>query len=193
MNIGSRPSHRKTGNRSKSSVRAIGWVFGWAQSRHTLPAWYGIGTALNEYIKQHEGNLKQLRKMYTTWPYFNTLLDNTQMALYKADMDIAKEYALLCKDKQTGDRIYAMINSEYLLTVENIFKVAEINELLEQNPEINLSLGPRQAYLDTLVHIQLTLLKRYRNDALSTAEQSVWLRPLLCSINAIAGGMRNTG
>ncbi len=193
MNIGSRPSHRKTGNRSKSSVRAIGWVFGWAQSRHTLPAWYGIGTALNEYIKQHEGNLKQLRKMYTTWPYFNTLLDNTQMALYKADMDIAKEYALLCKDKQTGDRIYAMINSEYLLTVESIFKVAEINELLEQNPEINLSLGPRQAYLDTLVHIQLTLLKRYRNDALSTEEQSIWLRPLLCSINAIAGGMRNTG
>lgn len=193
MNIGSRPSHRKTGNRSKSSVRAIGWVFGWAQSRHTLPAWYGIGTALNEYIKQHEGNLKQLRKMYTTWPYFNTLLDNTQMALYKADMDIAKEYALLCKDKPTRDRIYAMINSEYILTVESIFKVAGINELLEQNPVINLSLGRRQAYLDTLVHIQLTLLKRYRNDALSTEEQSIWLRPLLCSINAIAGGMRNTG
>ena len=193
MNIGSRPSHRKTGNRSKSSVRAIGWVFGWAQSRHTLPAWYGIGTALNEYIKQDEDNLKQLQKMYISWPYFNALLDNTQMALYKADMDIAKEYALLCKDEQSRDRVYEMINHEYRITVENIFKVAEIDELLEQNPVVNLSLGRRQAYLDTLVHIQLTLLKRYRNEALSTEEQSLWLRPLLCSINAIAGGMRNTG
>ncbi len=193
MNIGSRPSHRKSGNRSKSSVRAIGWVFGWAQSRHTLPAWYGIGTALNEYIKQHEGNLQQLRTMYTTWPYFNALLDNTQMALYKADMDIAKEYALLCKDEHTRDSVYNMINDEYKLTLECIFSVAEIDELLAQNPVVKLSLGRRQAYLDTLVHIQLTLLKRYRNEALSTQEQSAWLRPLLCSINAIAGGMRNTG
>ena len=130
--------------------------------------------------------------MYQEWPYFNTLLDNTQMALFKADMDIAKEYALLCKDKQTRDTVYELINNEYNLTVASIFKIAGIDELLAQNPMLKLSLGRRQAYLDTLVHIQLTLLKRYRNDVL-TSEQSVWLSPLLCSINAIAGGMRNTG
>ncbi len=193
MNIGSRPSHRKSGDRSKSSVRAIGWVFGWAQSRHTLPAWYGIDTALNEYIEQNNTNLEQLKKMYKEWPYFNTLLDNTQMALFKADMDIAKEYALLCKDKQIRDSVYELINKEYNLTVQSILKIAGIDELLAQNSILKLSLGRRQAYLDTLVHIQLTLLKRYRNDALTKEEQSVWLSPLLCSINAIAGGMRNTG
>ena len=193
MNIGSRPSHRKTGDRSKTSVRAIGWVFGWAQSRHTLPAWYGIGSALNQYIEQNEDNLKQLRKMYENWPYFNTLLDNTQMALYKADMDIAREYAELCQDEHTKDTVYSMINKEYDLTVKTIFKVAKIDKLLEHNPVLNLSLGRRQSYLDSLVHVQLTLLKRYRNEALSTEEQNIWLSPLLRSINAIASGMRNTG
>ncbi|MCU7939870.1 MAG: phosphoenolpyruvate carboxylase [gamma proteobacterium symbiont of Bathyaustriella thionipta] len=193
MNIGSRPSHRKTGDRSKSSVRAIGWVFGWAQSRHTLPAWYGLGTALNQYINGSEANLKRLRKMYTKWPYFNALLDNTQMALFKADMDIAKEYAELCKDEQHRERVYSLIRDEYNLTVKNIFKVARIDELLEENPTLKLSLGRRQAYLDSLVHIQLTLLKRYRNEELTTEEQEIWLSPLLRSINAIAGGMRNTG
>ncbi len=192
MNIGSRPSHRKSGDRSKSSVRAIGWVFGWAQSRHTLPAWYGIGTALSEYIDQSDTKLQQLQEMYKKWPYFNSLLDNTQMALYKADMDIAKEYALLCKDKHNRDSVYNLINKEYQLTVNSILKIAAIGELLEQNPVLNLSLGRRQAYLDALVHIQLTLLRRYRNDAMDE-DQSIWLNPLLGSINAIAGGMRNTG
>ncbi|MCU7800621.1 MAG: phosphoenolpyruvate carboxylase [gamma proteobacterium symbiont of Lucinoma myriamae] len=193
MNIGSRPSHRKTGDRSKSSVRAIGWVFGWAQSRHTLPAWYGIGTALNQYIEQDKDNLKRLRKMYNKWPYFTTLLDNTQMALYKADMGIAKEYAELCKNQQDRDRVYALIKDEYDLTVKNIFMVAGIDELLKDNPTLKLSLGRRQAYLDSLAHIQLTLLKRYRHETLTTEEQDIWLSPLLRSINAIAGGMRNTG
>ena len=127
----------------------IGWVFGWAQSRHTLPAWYGIGTALNEYIVQDSTNLEQLKKMYKQWPYFNTLLDNTQMVLFKADMDIAKEYALLCKDEQTRDSVYTLINKEYNHTIESIFKVTGINELLEQDSILRLSLGRRQPYLCT--------------------------------------------
>ena len=193
MNIGSRPSHRKTGDRSKNSVRAIGWVFGWAQSRHTLPAWYGIGSALSQYIKQDAKNLQRLQNMYQNWPYFSTLLDNTQMALYKADMDIAKEYSELCLDTNTRDSIYPLIKNEYDLTVESIFSVAQIEDLLEHNPALNLSLRRRQPYLDSLVHVQLTLLKRHRNKELTNEEQDLWLSPLLRSINAIAGGMRNTG
>ncbi len=193
MNIGSRPSHRKSGDRSKTSVRAIGWVFGWAQSRHTLPAWYGIGTALNDYINQSPDNINKLQKMYKKWPYFSTLLDNTQMALYKADMDIAQEYAELCHNKDHRKHVYGLIKSEYNLTIKTIFKIAEINKLLKENPTLRLSLGRRQAYLDSLVHIQLTLLKRYRNEQLSSEERELWLDPLLRSINAIAGGMRNTG
>ncbi|MDH5181984.1 MAG: phosphoenolpyruvate carboxylase, partial [Gammaproteobacteria bacterium] len=88
MNIGSRPSHRKKTDRSKTSVRAIGWVFGWAQSRHTLPAWYGIGTALQEWAKDDPNKLTKLREMYQNWPYFRALLSNSQMALFKAEMSI---------------------------------------------------------------------------------------------------------
>lgn len=193
MNIGSRPSHRKSGDRSKTSVRAIGWVFGWAQSRHTLPAWYSIGTALQQFIQAEPGNLPILRDMYQNWPYFRALLENTQMSLYKADMDIAREYAELCKDKDIRDRIYTLIKDEYKLAVNNIFTVANIHELLEENTPLKLSLVRRLPYLDSLVHVQLTLLKRYRNEALTEEERDIWLSPLLRSINAIASGMRNTG
>ncbi|MFK5892703.1 MAG: phosphoenolpyruvate carboxylase [Pseudomonadota bacterium] len=193
MNIGSRPSHRKHGDRSKSSIRAIGWVFGWAQSRHTLPAWFGIGSALEDFIKAREGNLQELQKMYQNWPYFNSLMSNTQMALFKADMDIAMEYSELCEDQEEADLIYTMIANEYSLTVRNIFAVAQISSLLEETPILQLSLERKQPYLDSLVHIQLTLLKRYRNMNLTEEERDIWISPLLRSINAIASGMRNTG
>lgn len=138
MNIGSRPSHRKHGDRSKSSIRAIGWVFGWAQSRHTLPAWFGIGSALEDFIKAKEGNLLELQSMYQNWPYFYSLLSNTQMALYKADMDIAMEYSELCENQEEADLIYTMIANEYNLTVRNIFTVAQISSLLEETPSLQL-------------------------------------------------------
>jgi phosphoenolpyruvate carboxylase len=193
MNIGSRPSHRKQGDRSKYSIRAIGWVFGWAQSRHTLPAWFGIGSALESIIEAKQGNLQELQKMYQHWPYFNSLLSNTQMALFKADMDIAKEYSELCENQIEAENIYTTIANEYDLTVKNIFAVAQIESLIEETPIFQLSLERKQPYLDSLVHIQLTLLKRYRNKALSDEESDIWLSPLLRSINAIASGMRNTG
>ncbi len=193
MNIGSRPSHRKQGDRSKSSIRAIGWVFGWAQSRHTLPAWFGIGSALEDFIKADDGNLEKLQGMYKNWSYFNSLLSNTQMALFKADMDIAMEYSELCEDQDQAEIIFNIISNEYALTVRHILSVAQIPNLLEETPALQLSLHRKQPYLDSLVHIQLTLLKRYRNTNLTQEEQNIWLSPLLRSINAIASGMRNTG
>lgn len=81
--------------------------------------------------------------MYKKWPYFNALLDNTQMALFKADMDIAKEYAELCKDEKIRDSVYKLIRDEYDLTMNNIFKIAQIDELLKHNPILKLSLGRR--------------------------------------------------
>lgn len=86
MNIGSRPSHRKQGDRSKDSVRAIGWVFAWGQSRHALPAWYGIGRALEAWRGNDLARLIKLQQMYREWPFFRSLLDNAQMALAKTDM-----------------------------------------------------------------------------------------------------------
>ena len=193
MNIGSRPSHRKTGDRSKSSVRAIGWVFGWAQSRHTLPAWYGIGLALNTWLKKDPKNLEQLREMYKSWPFFRALLSNTQMALFKGDMDIANEYKSLCLNKETAQSVYNKISAEYYLTCENVLKVAEIDELLAETPILALSLNRRDPYLDPLSYIQFKLLRKFRDESLSEDERQAWLDPLLRSINAIAAGMRNTG
>ena len=193
MNIGSRPSHRKKGDRSKGSVRAIGWVFGWAQSRHTMPAWYGIGTALQEWIEDDEERLATLRQMYRQWPFFKALLSNTQMALFKADMRIAKQYSQLCLDQNSCDAVYEQINEEYLRTIDTVLEVTDSDHLLDENPSLALSLARRNPYLDSLNSIQVTLLQRYRDETLSDEERDIWLDPLLRSINAIAAGMRNTG
>ena len=193
MNIGSRPSHRKQGDRSKSSVRAIGWVFGWAQARQTLPAWYGIGTALNKWVGDDTTRLQKLRDMYVKWPYFRALLSNTEMALYKTDIRTAKEYSELCLSAETGLRIFEMIRDEHDRTLEITLKVSNMTHLLDDIPPLALSLMRRDPYLDPLNHIQIKLLKRYRNESLSEEEREKWLNPLLRSINAIAAGMRNTG
>ena len=193
MNIGSRPSHRKKGDRSKSSVRAISWVFGWAQARHTLPAWFGIGTALETWRTDHNAELEQLRSMYKEWPFFRALVSNTQMALYKADMQIAKEYSTLCEDPAVGEKIHAIICDEYERTVNQILDIIDGEELLIENPTLLLSLTRRNPYLDPLSHIQVKTLRRYRSLAEGDSEKELLLKPLLRSINAIATGMRNTG
>lgn len=193
MNIGSRPSHRKSGDRSKTSVRAIGWVFGWAQARHTLPAWYGIGSALHQWIDNDESRLLKLRDMYENWPYFRALLSNTEMALYKADIRTAKEYSELCLSTETGQRIFEMIRDEHDRTLEITLLVSNMTRLLDDIPPLALSLMRRDPYLDPLNHIQIKLLKRYRDETLSEEEREKWLTPLLSSISAIAAGMRNTG
>jgi len=193
MNIGSRPSHRKSGDRSKSSVRAIGWVFGWAQARQTLPAWYGIGTALYQWIGDEPSRMQKLQDMYENWPYFRALLSNTEMSLYKTDIRTAKEYSELCVSKKTGQRIFEMISDEYYRTLEITLKVSNMVRLLDDIPPLALSLRRRDPYLTPLNHIQIKLLKRYRDQSLNETERAKWLNPLLSSINAIAAGMRNTG
>ena len=193
LNIGSRPSHRKQQDRSKSSIRAIPWVFGWAQSRHTLPAWYGLGSALENWRDDDPARLARLQTMYNDWPFFRSLLGNIQMALFKGEMDIAKEYTRLAVNRQLADSIYNKIRSEYRRTVTQVLHIAGIHHLLEDNIALSLSLHRRDPYLDPLNNIQVTLLSRYRNTDLNDEQRNRWLKPLLLSINAIASGMRNTG
>jgi len=190
LNIGSRPSHRKV-DRSKSSIRAIPWVFGWAQARHTLPAWYGIGSAL-EKIREESGE-EVLQDMYQNWPFFRALLSNVQMALFKAQMDIAKEYAGLWSEKELSMSIYAKIAEEYYRTVKEVLNVAQIDALMAETPLLQYSLSRREPYLDPLNHIQITVLGRHRKHMLTSQDESPWLDELLLTINAIAAGMRNTG
>ncbi len=193
LNIGSRPSHRKQQDRSKSSIRAIPWVFGWAQARHTLPAWYGLGTALETWRNNDPARLARLQGMYQEWPFFRSLLGNIQMALFKGEMNIAHEYTRLAGNPDMAQGIFEKIRDEYRRTVTQVLHVSDTHGLLENNPSLGLSLYRRNPYLDPLNNIQITLLSRYRDSSLLDSQRERWLPPLLRSINAIASGMRNTG
>ncbi|BBN60166.1 phosphoenolpyruvate carboxylase [Hydrogenovibrio marinus] len=191
LNIGSRPSHRKQGNLSKSSIRAIPWVFGWAQARLTFPAWYGTGTALANWSNNHGD--KQLKDMYENWPFFRGLVSNIQMALFKTDLIIGKSYSELGTDQETAQKIYHMIADEHTRAVEANLNISGNEYLMAETPQIALSLMRRTPYLEPLNNIQVAILKRYKNPDLTDEEREVWVTPLLNSINAIAAGMRNTG
>ena len=192
LNIGSRPSHRKQVERSKSAIRAIPWVFGWAQARHTLPAWYGIGSALKGFKEEH--GIEILKEMYQQWPFFRALLSNVQMALFKARMDTAKEYSSLWSNKELSAKIYTKIKDEYEQTVNCVMEIANLDKLMDETPLLQYSLERREPYLDPLNHVQITLLRRHREYlAKSTDDESPHLDGLLLTINAIAAGMRNTG
>ncbi len=194
LNIGSRPSHRKTLDRSKGSVRAIAWVFAWSQSRQTFPAWYGIGSSLATWCAGRPERLQILQTMYRDWPFFRNLLSNVQMALSKSDLNIAKEYASLCVNPDTGTRIHQLISGEFQRCVTWILDIVNAEQLLANNPELAASLSRREAYLGPLNYVQVNLLHRMRSaGAASPAAVNPWMQPLLRTINAIAAGMRNTG
>ncbi len=193
LNIGSRPSHRKQSDRSKYSVRAIPWVFGWAQSRHTLPAWYGIGSALERWRGGDPERLALLQTLYRDWPYFRALLSNAQMSLAKAQMQIARQYAAQVKDQVLGEEIYTRIQLEYQRTLQQVLSIADSKYLLEQNPSLAQSLAWRDPYLDPINHIQIKLLQHNRELGSEEVADNPYLDPLLRSINALAAGMRNTG
>ncbi|CCQ74276.1 phosphoenolpyruvate carboxylase [Magnetospira sp. QH-2] len=194
LNIGSRPSHRKKTDRSKYSVRAIPWVFAWAQARQTLPAWYGIGSALNSWCGDEPSKRALLAEMYREWPYFKALLGNCQMALGKSEFSIAQAYAGLCADAAVTELFFSRIREEHDVTIDKIKAVSGVGDLLGENPRLKLSLAWRDPYLDPINHIQVALLRRYRSiPADHDKEATRWLTPLLRSINALATGMRNTG
>ncbi len=192
LNIGSRPASRKTNQRIED-LRAIPWVFAWMQSRHTIPGWYGLGTALEQFCTQNstEG-IELLQHMYREWLFFTTLIDNAQMILSKADMRIARSYADLVSDRALSERIFEKITDEHDRTVRLILQVTGQNELLSNTPILQLSIDRRNPYIDPLSAIQVELLRRLRatpEDA-STAELR---EAVLLSINGIAAGLKNTG
>ena len=188
LNIGSRPAHR-SGARSKYSIRAIPWVFGWSLSRHTLPAWYGLGTAISSITNESE-KLDTLKNMYQEWPYFRSLFDNIQMALSKADLVVSKDYADLVKNKKQSSVIYKKIFDEYQLSIESLLKVTENQDLLKDNEKLALSIYRRKPYLDPLNYIQVMLLEKNRLEA---EHNEKLFNPLIRTIHAISTGLKNTG
>ncbi|MGD8349891.1 MAG: phosphoenolpyruvate carboxylase, partial [Gammaproteobacteria bacterium] len=193
MNIGSRPSHRRKGDLSKSSVRAIPWVFGWSMSRTMMPAWYGVGDAIEQWTAAGTDRWERLREMNRRWPFFAAMISNLQMSLFKSDMRIALEYSKLCTDKNLAKSIFDMIRDENRRSREAVLKTAGIETLLADDPVLTLSLSRRDPYLDPLAYLQIELLKKYRDENQPEADRMQWQAALLSSINAIAAGLRNTG
>lgn len=189
LNIGSRPSHRKKADYSKNSIRAIGWVFGWSQSRQNIPGWYGLGSALNKAIE--DGHLETLREMYSQWRYFNNLLSNSEMVMLKSELNVAKHYAQLCSNKEIGDATYNNIKTEFTQTLNHLVEVTQKDNLMQDFPDIAQSIQWRNAYLDPLNYIQICLLKRLEQS--ESRMNNPWLAPTLATINGIATGLRNTG
>ncbi|MBJ6361136.1 phosphoenolpyruvate carboxylase [Paenibacillus sp. GCM10012307] len=192
LNIGSRPSKRKNSDRFED-LRAIPWVFAWTQSRYLLPAWYAAGTALNEYVNGSEQNLATLKQMYEHFPFFRSLIDNLQMALAKADLIIAREYASMIKDEEIRTRIFGLIEQEYKLTSEMILKISGQHEILDNVPVIQESIRLRNPYVDPLSYLQVQLVQELRELRSKDEDDTELLREVLLTINGIAAGLRNTG
>jgi phosphoenolpyruvate carboxylase len=131
--------------------------------------------------------------MNRQWPFFAAMISNMQMSLFKSDMRTALEYSKLCQNPSLGKSIFGKIQKENKRTIEAVLKIANIKKLLSSDPVLTLSLTRRDPYLDPLGYLQITLLKKYRDESVSEQKRMQWQAPLLSSINAIAAGLRNTG
>ncbi len=188
LNIGSRPASRKASDRIED-LRAIPWVFSWAQCRLMLPGWYGFGSAVDGYLAQNPQGLATLRRMLKAWPFFKSLLSNMDMVLSKTDLAIASRYAELVGDAELRERIFSQIKAEWALTRQHLLAILEQDEFLADNPMLARSLQLRSPYMDPLNHLQVELLKRHRA---GESDERV-ARGLHISINGIASGLRNSG
>jgi phosphoenolpyruvate carboxylase len=189
LNIGSRPASRKSSERIED-LRAIPWVFSWAQCRLMLPGWYGFGSAVQAWLElQPNGGMQMLQAMYREWPFFQMLLSNMDMLLAKSDIAIASRYAELVSDAELRDRVFSRLRAEWQNTVDALLRIMDQESLLQSNPLLARSIRNRFPYLDPLNHMQIELLKRYRA---GEADENV-VTGIHLTINGIAAGLRNSG
>jgi phosphoenolpyruvate carboxylase len=191
--IGSRPAKRAdasaTKKRSMADLRAIPWVFGWMQSRHVVPAYFGVGHALQTFVNTHPDGLDLLRQMARDFPLFLDIVRNVEMALAKADFGIARLYADLVEDPALRDRVFTTLSTEFDRTRRMILLVLNQTELLETNRVLNNSIRLRNPYVDPMSLLQLELLRRKRSG--ESGEELD--RAITATINGISAGLRNTG
>jgi phosphoenolpyruvate carboxylase len=196
--IGSRPA-RRTANRSLEDLRAIPWVFGWMQSRHAVPAWFGVGYAIEHFAGRSAAHAELLRKMMHGFPLFASLVRSVEIAMAKADFAIARLYADLVTNAALRDRVFGMLRQEFERTGRVILAVTGQQELLEKNPVILRSVRLRNPYVDPLSLIQVDLLRRKRVRAAdapldpSPAGDSSLDYAIGATMNGIAAGLHNTG
>ena len=191
--IGSRPARRsrsidKAGRRLED-LRAIPWVFGWMQSRHAVPAWFGVGHALEHFAQSGPGHEQLLRQIARGFPVFSELLRNVELGMAKADLEIARDYSGLVKNATLRQRVFSMLEEEFLRSRRMILRVTGQRELLARNRVLARSIRLRNPYVDPMSLIQVELLRRKQS-----GQQSADLEyPLGATINGIAAGLHNTG
>ncbi|HWS96346.1 MAG TPA: phosphoenolpyruvate carboxylase, partial [Candidatus Methylomirabilis sp.] len=186
--IGSRPA-RRSSSRRLDDLRAIPWVFGWMQSRHAVPAWFGVGYALEQYASRGFEQDETLRKMTAEFPLFSDMVRNVELAMAKADFSIARLYASLVEDAGLRERVHSMLSEEFERAQRMILLITGQRELLERNPVLSRSIRLRNPYVDPMSLIQVELLRRKRS-----GEQSAELDYAIgTTMNGIAAGLHNTG
>ena len=188
LHIGSRPAAR--GKSSEvTKIRAIPWVFSWMQSRFNLPGWFGLGSALAGVRDE-----ALLREMYRGWALFNTMMNNTEMSLLKADMGIASLYVDLVPDKDLGREMFRAIQDEYDRTRDIVLSISGHANLLDEEPITQNAVQLRNPYVDPLNYIQVEMLRRIRALPDQDGEEAQSIREVISiTINGIAAGLRNTG
>jgi phosphoenolpyruvate carboxylase len=195
--IGSRPAKRMDASasgqaaekRKMADLRAIPWVFGWMQSRHVVPAYFGVGYALEQFAETHADGLALLQEMARGLPLFLDMLQNVEIAMAKADFGIARQYSMLVEDAGLRERVFTLLETEFNRTRRMVLAVAEQTVLLEKNPVLARSIRLRNPYVDPMSLLQLELLRRKR-----AGEQGEELdRAITATINGISAGLRNTG
>ena len=183
LKIGSRPASRTQSDRI-ADLRAIPWVFSWAQARVMLPGWYGTGQALAAHPDQG-----LLREMASGWPFFRATLGNMEMVLAKSDMAIAARYATLVEDQALATGIFSRIREAWQITHDVLLAITGQSYLLEKNPALDASIRLRLPYIEPMNLLQVELLKRHR-----AGETDARVREgIQLSINAIATALRNSG
>ena len=193
LNIGSRPASRKA-NQKIEDLRAIPWGFSWGQCRLTLPGWFGFGSAVDQFLdrptdKERKAALALLQKMVKQWPFFKTLLSNMDMALAKSDLALASRYSELVSDTKLRKKIFTAIEAEWHQTANVMTLLTGEKHRLANNPALARSIRHRFPYIDPLHHLQVELIRRFRD---GKADERVQ-RGIHLSINGIAAGLRNTG
>jgi phosphoenolpyruvate carboxylase len=193
--IGSRPAKRgdksATRQRSLADLRAIPWVFGWMQSRHVVPAYFGVGFALDQLTSNTANGLELLQQMMRSFPLFIDMIRNVELALAKADFSVARLYSTLVEDEALRDRVYSMLEEEFTRTIRTVLAVTGQKTLLERNHVLANSIRLRNPYVDPMSLLQLELLIRKRiGDTKDAAELG---RAITATINGISAGLRNTG